>query len=70
MDVKNSFLNGVIQEEVFVRHPQVSITPNILIECTSFQRLCTGLSKCRRLGTLGLSGIPGFYAKIEYSSYA
>jgi hypothetical protein len=31
MDVKSSFLNGVIQEEVYVRQ-----TPGILIECTSF----------------------------------
>jgi hypothetical protein len=44
MDVKSVFLNGVIKEEVFVRQPPppVSRTPNILIECTSFQRLCTG----------------------------
>jgi hypothetical protein len=54
MNVKSAFLNGVIQEEVFVRQPQVSRTLNILIECTSFQRLCTGLSKRRRLGMLGL----------------
>jgi hypothetical protein len=45
MDVKSAFLNGVIQEEVFVRQPQVLRMPNILIEYTSFQRLCTGLSK-------------------------
>jgi hypothetical protein len=55
MNVKSAFLNGVIQEEVFVRQPpQVSITTNILIECTSFQRLCTGLSERRRHGMLGL----------------
>jgi hypothetical protein len=53
IDVKSAFLNGVIQEEVFVRQPQVSRTPNILIECTSFQRLCTGLSKRCGLGMLG-----------------
>jgi hypothetical protein len=31
MDVKSDFLNGVVQEEVFVRQPQVPRTPNILI---------------------------------------
>jgi hypothetical protein len=45
MDVKSDFLNGVIQEEVFVRQPLGFENPNFLIECTSFQRLCTGLSK-------------------------
>jgi hypothetical protein len=54
MDVKSDFLNGLIQEEVYVRQPQVLRIPNTQIECTSFQRLCTGLSKYRRLGMLGL----------------
>jgi hypothetical protein len=54
MDVKSIFLNGVIQEEVLLGSPRVSRTPNILIECTSFQRLCMGLSKCRGHGMLGL----------------
>jgi hypothetical protein len=35
-------------------NPQVSRVSNIQIECTSFQRLCTGLSKRRGLGMLGL----------------
>jgi hypothetical protein len=39
MDVKSAFLNGVIQEEVYVSSPQVLRVPNIQIECTSFQRL-------------------------------
>jgi hypothetical protein len=34
--------------------PQVLRTPNNLIKCTSFQRLCTGLSKRRGHGMLGL----------------
>jgi hypothetical protein len=54
MDVKNIFLNGVIQDEVYVRQPQVSRTTSILIECTSSQKLCTCLSKCLRHGILGL----------------
>jgi hypothetical protein len=30
IDVKSAFLNGVIQEEVYVRQPQVLRTPSIL----------------------------------------
>ena len=54
MNVKSDFLNGVIQEEVYVRQPQVLRTPSIQIECTSSQKLCTGLSKLHRHGMLGL----------------
>jgi hypothetical protein len=54
MDVKSDFLNGVIQEEVYVRQPQILRTPSILIECTSFQRLCMSLSKHRGHGMRGL----------------
>jgi hypothetical protein len=54
MDVKSAFLNSVIQEEVYVRQPQVLRVPNTQIECTIFQRLCMGLSKRRGLGMLGL----------------
>jgi hypothetical protein len=34
--------------------PQVSRVPNTQIECTSFQRLCTSLSRHRGFGILGL----------------
>jgi hypothetical protein len=54
MDVKSAFLNGAIQEEVYVRHSQVSRVPNTQIECTSIQMLCTGLSKRHGLDMLGL----------------
>jgi hypothetical protein len=34
--------------------PRVSRVPNTQIECTSFQMCCTGLSKRREFGMLGL----------------
>jgi hypothetical protein len=52
--MKRAFLNGVIYKEEFVRQPPSFENPNILIECTSFQRLCTGLRKRHMLGMLGL----------------
>jgi hypothetical protein len=52
--VKSAFLNDAIQEEVYVRQPQVLRIPNIQIECTSFQMFCMGLSKRRELGMLDL----------------
>jgi hypothetical protein len=54
MNMNSAFLNGVMQEEVFVRQPQVLRTLNILIECTSFQRFCTCLCKLCGNGMLGL----------------
>jgi hypothetical protein len=54
IDVKSAFLNGVIHEEVYFRKPQGLRTPSTLIECTSFQNLCTSLSKHRGHGMLGL----------------
>jgi hypothetical protein len=54
MDMKSDFLNCVIQEEVFIRQPPGFENPKFSIECTSFQRLCTCLSKCHEYGMLGL----------------
>jgi hypothetical protein len=54
MDVKSVFLNCVIQEEVYVRQPPGFESLKYPEECTSFQRLCMGLSKRRRLGVVGL----------------
>jgi acetolactate synthase regulatory subunit len=54
MGMKSAFQNGVIREEVYVRQPQVLRILTTQIECTSSQRLCTGLSKHRGLGMLGL----------------
>jgi hypothetical protein len=45
MCVKRAFLNGVIQEEVYIMQPPGFRTLNTLIVCTSFQRLCMDLSK-------------------------
>jgi hypothetical protein len=36
MNVKSDFLNGVIQEEVYVRQPPGFENPKYQIECTSF----------------------------------
>jgi hypothetical protein len=54
MDMKSAFLNCVIQEEVYVRQPSGVENPSILIECTSFQKFCMGLSKHCGHGMLGL----------------
>jgi hypothetical protein len=39
MDMKSDFLNGVIQEKVYVRQPPGFESPKYQIECTSSQRL-------------------------------
>jgi hypothetical protein len=36
MNMKSALLNSVIQEEIYVRQPQVSRISNTQIECTSF----------------------------------
>jgi hypothetical protein len=53
MDVKSAYLNCV-RKKSLLGNPQVLRTPSILIECTNFQKLCTGLSKLQGHGILGL----------------
>jgi hypothetical protein len=54
MDVKSAFLKVSYRRRCMLGSPQVSRVLNTQTECTSFQRLCTGLSKRRGLGMLGL----------------
>jgi hypothetical protein len=54
MDVKSVFLNGVIQEEVYVRKPPGFESPKYPDRVYKLSKVLTGLSKRRRLGMLGL----------------
>jgi hypothetical protein len=54
MDVKVLSPMVTFWRKCLLGSPQVLRTPYILIECISFQRLCTGLSKRHRHGMLGL----------------
>jgi hypothetical protein len=54
MDVKSAFLNGVIQEEVFVRQPLGFENLKYPNKMYKLLKACTGLRKCRRLDMLGL----------------
>jgi hypothetical protein len=54
MDMKIAFLNGVIQEELFVRQTPSFENLKYPNRCTIFQRLCTGLTKHHGHGMLGL----------------
>jgi hypothetical protein len=54
MDVKSAFLNGVIQEEVYVRKPPGFESPKYPDRVYKLSKVLTGLSKRRRLGMLGL----------------
>jgi hypothetical protein len=54
MDVKSAFLNGVTQEEVFVRQPTGFENPEYPNRLYKLSKFCTGLSKRRGHGMLGL----------------
>jgi hypothetical protein len=54
MDVKIAFLNGVIQEEVYVRQPPCFESPKYPNRVYKHSKACTGLSKRRGLGMLDL----------------
>jgi hypothetical protein len=54
MNVKNTFLNGVIQEEVFVRQPPSFENPKYPNRVYKFSKVLYGLSKCHGHGMLGL----------------
>jgi hypothetical protein len=54
MDVKSAFLNGVIQEKVYVRQPLGFENPKFSDRVYKLQRLCTSLSKGHEHGILGL----------------
>jgi hypothetical protein len=54
IDVKSAFLNGVIQEEVYVRQPPGFENPMYPNRVYKFSKVCTGLIKHRGHGMLGL----------------
>jgi hypothetical protein len=54
MDVKSAFLNGVIQEEVFVRQPPGFENPRYPNRVYKFSNALYGLKQAPRDGMLGL----------------
>jgi hypothetical protein len=53
MDVKSAFLNGVIEDEVYVRQPPSFKNPKYPNRVYKLSKLCTSLSKRRGHGMLG-----------------
>jgi hypothetical protein len=54
MNVKNAFLNGVIQYEVYVRQPLGFENPKYPHVVYKLLKTLYGLKKCHELGMLGL----------------
>ena len=54
MDVKSAFLNGYIEEGVYVRQPQALRIPSIHIIFSSYPKSCMVLSKPLELGMIDL----------------
>jgi hypothetical protein len=60
MDVKSTFLNGGLKEEVYVRQPLVSPSPDKRARCFYCTRPCTG---CGRHREPGMPGTPSWTAR-------
>ena len=52
MDVKSAFLNGMLQEEVYVEQPKGSIDPHRPNDVYKLKRALYGLKQAPRLGMI------------------
>ena len=50
MDIKSAFINGKIEEEVYVKQPPVFVNPKNPIMCTNFTKLFMVLNKLLECG--------------------